>query len=209
MLLEVVKAYDFFSNLWLITNLRKMQKRSTIVSAIESRECLDKRKENHRVFRLFRRYLRVFDSDDAKISDVVPRTIAVGLELPRVPLTAIFTAERKNHVIGRFTRMQNGPLDSYIKVRLHEGILFAAHLVDPYRFPRDVRSFSQSIRWYLRLYCAKAVEQAHETIEDETNWQSRAVRSQDLRGIILENYMQIAGELNEEKDDAGNDEVFR
>ena len=80
MFLEVVQAPDFFSNLWPITNPREMKKRGTFISAIESREYLDKAKEIHRVFRSLRRYLRVLDSGGAKISDVVPKTIRVSLE---------------------------------------------------------------------------------------------------------------------------------
>ena len=90
MLLEVSQAPDFFSNLWPIPNPRERQKRATFISAIESREFLDKVKQNHRVFRMLRRYTRIFNSDDTKISDVVRKTIAVGLELERVPLTAFF-----------------------------------------------------------------------------------------------------------------------
>ena len=207
-LLEVVQAPDFFSNLWPALRTTERGKRAKFISAIESREFLDKVKDVHRVFRLLRRYLRVFDSDDAKISDVVPKTIAVGLELERVPLTAFFTSERKNQVIGKFSRRQNGPLDASIKVRLLEDIHFAAHLVDPHRCPRDVSPFLYRFRSYLMRYCAGAVELADETSDGEDS-RSRALRSQDLRGIILEQYMRISGEWNDEKDDAGNDEVFK
>lgn len=50
---------------------------------------------------------------------------------------------------------------------------------------------------------------AHDTWEGERNSQSQAMRSQDLHGIILEQYVQLSGEGNDKKDDTGNDEVFK
>ena len=170
---------------------------------------MNKFKDAPRVIRLLRRYLRVLGSDEAKIPDVVPKTIVVGLELQRVPFIAFFTSERKNQGKGKFTRAQNGPLGASIKVRFPEEIHFEAHLIDPHRCPRDLSPIGQRFRSYLMRYCASAVEPVHETKEGEGNRQFRAVRSQDLRRSILEQYMQISGEWNDEKDDAQNDEIFR
>lgn len=74
-------------------------------------------KDIHSVFWLLRCYVREFDSDEAKISNVVPKNIAVGLELKTVPLTAFFTSQREEEVVSKFMRRQNGLLVASLKVR--------------------------------------------------------------------------------------------
>ena len=137
-LLGVVQSQDFCLNLWTATNAAGREKRSQFISILESQVFLAKLQDLHRIFSLIRRYLSVFDSDDAKISDVVPKTIALGLELQQIPVTSFLTAERRDEVLAKFRKGQNGPLDASIKVRLLEDIHFAAHLLDPHRCPRDI-----------------------------------------------------------------------
>ena len=111
-LLGVVQSQDFCLNLWTATNAAGSEKRSQLILILESRGFVAKVQDLHRIFSLIRRYVKVFDSDDAKISDVVPKTIALGVELQRIPATSFLTVERRDEVLAKFRNRQNGPLDA-------------------------------------------------------------------------------------------------
>lgn len=196
-LLGVVQSPDFFRNLWDASKQSERTKRDKFISTIESRSFLTKVEDLHKVFRLLRRYLRAFDSDDSKISDVVPKTISVGLDLENVPVTPFLTQHRKTEVLTKFYKRRDGPLSGSIKVRLLEDIHFAAHLLDPCHSPRNVRPFIRRFRSFVAWYCAGGQT---DSSEDST--------SQDLRKKLLVQFVELSGVWTDLKDDAGSNEIF-
>ena len=193
-LLGLVQAPDFTRNLWEASNARERGKREKFISNIESHLFFTKVKEMHNIFRLFRRYLRFFDSDEAKISDVVSKTVALQQDLEKLPLTSFMTSERRADVLGKFERRQNGPINATIKVRLLEDIHFAAHLTDPHRSLRDIDRHINRFRAFLMWYCSGSG-----TIGDALQ----------LRQNILEQFVKLVEEWNDEKDDAGSENIFK
>ena len=104
---------------------------------------LDSVKEIHNVFRLCRRYLRVFDKEkDTSVSDVVPCTESLGEALTKVPSSSEYlTPERLAMIRAVFKKRKDGPIGRSIQARLVEDVHIAAYLLHPTRFPADYQPY--------------------------------------------------------------------
>jgi len=109
----------------------------------------------HRVLRLFRRYLRVFDSDESVISDVVPETLKLESDLGKLNLSEFLTEARKSELLSVLRWRENVLLDASVKVRLVEDVHYAAYLLDPNLCSFDVSPFISRLSALARRY-AKA-----------------------------------------------------
>lgn len=102
MLSGVLQAPDYFRNLWEAKNAADRQKMDTFISVIECRSLLSKVEDVHKVFRVLRSYLWEFDSNDSRRSDVVPKTIDLGLALEQVPVTEFLRQRQKEEILRTF-----------------------------------------------------------------------------------------------------------
>lgn len=203
---HVVDAPDFYSNLWEAQSLTERAKRVRFVSTVDSSSFVSQVDGLHKVFRLLRRYLREFHSDDGMISDVLPKTIDVGLALEKVPVTAFLTGERKAEVLQKFYKRRDGPLGNSIRVRLLDDIHFAAHLLDPYRSTKDTGPFLPRFRAFLARYCMHAC-----TTSTERHRDSRELNdgNEELREKLLHQFIEISTSWDHQKQDPEKPAIFR
>ena len=93
-------------------------------------------REIHMILVLLRRYLRFFDSNQARISEVYPLTLELGKRLEGLPLSQFLTNKRKGELISVFRRRKDGPIGRSVRVRLLDNIHYVAFMLDPNQAPR-------------------------------------------------------------------------
>lgn len=93
-------------------------------------------REIHMILVLLRRYLRFFDSNQARISEVYPLTLELEKRLEGLPLSQFLTNERKGELISVFRQRKDGPIGRSVRVRLLDSIHYVAFMLDPNQAPR-------------------------------------------------------------------------
>ena len=117
------------------------------------------------MMRLYRLYLRKFDSDEGRTCDFVLETIALKTELDNIPLYEFMTAARSSDIGALFMRRMTdstlvivnvrGNHVSRIKVSLLQDVHFSAFVLEPGQTPENDAPYLMRLHGHM---CADARE---------------------------------------------------
>lgn len=105
----------------------------------------------YQVLHILRNYLRCFDRDNAKISEVLPTTDTTRVLLSLIPECEFLTAGRKKEIDEVFKIRRDG-LSKQKKVRLINDIHYAAYLLDPNRCPSNYEEYMPAFKRHAVTY---------------------------------------------------------
>lgn len=106
-----------------------------------------------RFLRPIRRYLRAFDSENARISEVIYFTNQLEYELRNLKLdSTVLTKERRDELVEVFLKRRNATPPH--QIGLIEDIHYVSWLLDPCRCPEDFLSYIPVLRRHVKKYVA-------------------------------------------------------
>lgn len=178
----MVTSAEFNSNLWdCRTNPKRNERYETYERYVESMSFYRNVRDLHKIFYHISCYLRHFDSDRGKIHKVLPKAVALELNMKGMPITELITTERNLEVIAVFQARKTGirtSLTSKMKVPLLQDIYFAVHLLDPCGSPVNDAPFRMRLHRHITQYMAGMG--SHDDVEP-------------LRIKLFQGYMQVRG----------------
>ena len=95
---------------------------------------------------IVRKYLRLFDADEARIWEVAPLTRTLETRLATIPYTEWYTKDKKEEMMVTLRNRRDKSPMSRVRVPLIEGIHIVALMLDPINAPSNYTDFIPYMR---------------------------------------------------------------
>lgn len=155
----------------------------------------DKSRKIHQILEVLTIYLRAFDHDDAKLSEVFQKTEEARQKLAQIPLKGDFFTEERRSEIDKLFQLRRDGNASNIQVRLVDDIHYVALLLDPNKCPSNWVDFKPAFTKFAVSFL-QGQGKNKEQVDEEV-------------GELLEGMSEVTDKWQKKKNDYLSDETAK